>query len=159
MTTHRSRKTPPDAVTVREATPDEVAYSDGYRQGQQAGRVAEQRRAEAYARHDAQRAREASNAMNGLLLGLIVATAVGLLIGAIAYVTRTDNPAEPLAPAETEQIPENTTIIERTREVVPVPSEIETPDVNVDIVAPEPAAPEAPAAEVGAPSEPAPAAE
>ncbi|MDX2098668.1 MAG: hypothetical protein SFW36_12905 [Leptolyngbyaceae cyanobacterium bins.59] len=74
---------------------------------------------------------------NGLLIGLSLATLAALGLG--AFFLFNDRPAPQQAPAQ------NRTVIERTREVVPVPQK--APDVNIQV----PAAP-APEVNIQAPS-------
>lgn len=103
---------------------------------------------ERYAREierENQIARENNNAAGGLLLGIILTSVIGLIVGAFFLTSDRNTPQSP-----------RTTIIERTREAVPVPQPQapQAPDVNVTV--PQPELPNPPDIEVNIPSPAAP---
>jgi hypothetical protein len=104
-------------------------------------------------RRDNQITRENNSAAGGLLTGILLATLVALGLGALFAFNRGGDNSEPAG---------RQTIIERTKEVVPVPQapDVQPPDVNitvpkveapkapdVNVTIPNPTAPAAPAAE------------
>ncbi|PZU99494.1 MAG: hypothetical protein DCF32_18665 [Leptolyngbya sp.] len=168
------------SVNARPATPDEVAYRDGYVSGKSTEQLEQERRRAEEARIYEENARlRADNGVStGLILGLVLA-AVAVVVGAVAYVYSDANDGTlipvPAAPAPETQTPEptnETTIIERTiertQEAVPVPTApapsapaptVQPPDINVELnnpVAPAPsAASEATTQPEATPSQPA----
>lgn len=140
-----------DSINTRPATADELAYRDGYVRGKVAKQREQEYRRDLEARIYAENARRQANegVSIGLVFGLTLA-ALAAIIGGLFYVYRdADNPNIPdiIVPAPEANSPEpssETTIIERTiertQEVVPAPSEITLPDVNVDITPPAPQA-------------------
>ncbi len=152
------------SINTRPVTNDEVAYRDGYVRGKSAEQIEQDRLRATDARVYEENARvRADNGVSaGLLLGLVLA-AVAAVVGGAIYVYTADQGAVTPTPEATTPQPANndTTIIqrtiERTREVVPVPSNVQTPPpVNVEITTPAAPAP-APAAPTSeaAPTEPA----
>ncbi|MBD2105840.1 hypothetical protein [Nodosilinea sp. FACHB-13] len=159
------------SINARPATPDEVAYRDGYVSGKSTEQLEQERRRTEEARIYEENARlRADNGIStGLILGMVLA-AVAAIVGAVAYVYSDANDGRiipvPQAPAPEAPAPEptnETTIIERTiertQEAVPVPTApapsapapaVQPPDINVELnnpVAPAPSeAPEAPSA-------------
>lgn len=125
--------------TVREDTND-ISYRDGYLQGRDVER-------RIY--------RDDTSEASGLLVGILLATIAGIVVGSIFYVMqRNDNASRVERPTQIVPVPvpnnsqpqtnnKETTIIERTvnrtREVVPVPekavpaSPIPAPNVNINI--------------------------
>ncbi|WP_088894174.1 hypothetical protein [Leptolyngbya ohadii] len=83
-------------------------------------------------RRQAQIDRENSSAAGGVAVGIAIAGLVGAGIAAYALLNR--QPAE---------APRQNTVIERTREVVPVPQpkapEVKAPDINITVPSPAPA--------------------
>jgi hypothetical protein len=94
--------------------------------------------------------RDNENAANGLILGILLTSLVGLIAGAFWYFNQNNVPVDSTAPVETPlpasaspsilPQPQQTTIIERTREVPVVipqqqvpPSSVPAPQVNVTI--------------------------
>ncbi|MBD2100723.1 hypothetical protein [Leptolyngbya sp. FACHB-261] len=129
--------------TIQGRGPDQGVISDGasYRNGYVQGRVTESR-----LQQEGQVARDNENAARGLLLGLLLTGLTGLVLGSILYVNQRNNqvPATAPAPRSTIVVPSaspapvptpvptvtqtpapsaTTTIIERTREIVPVPQQ------------------------------------
>jgi hypothetical protein len=97
------------------------SYQNGYVQG----RVAERRAYEENLRN-----RGNNNASGGLLLGILLTSLLGLTVGALFFVNQQSQapvvpvpvPAEPEAPnTETSNTEIRERVIERTRELVPVP--------------------------------------
>jgi hypothetical protein len=100
------------------------SYQNGYVQG----RVAERRTYE-----ENLRVRDDNSASRGLLLGILLTSLLGLTVGALYFANQQSQtpvvpvpvPAEPQADTETDTETNNTEvrerIIERTREIVPVP--------------------------------------
>ena len=137
-------------VRSRPASPEEIAYRDGYVRG----KAAEEKTQQTYRRMDSIRAEQAAQARanegasNGLLAGLLLAIIAACLGAAAYYLTREPQPAATEAPVERE-----TTIIERTiennREIIQNPPEVNLPDVQVPNV--EINVPELPSAENTAP--------
>jgi cytoskeletal protein RodZ len=131
------RDTERTPVTNGQTVHRPTAYRDGYMQG----RVSEQRLQE-----ENLRVRDNDNAARGLMIGIVLTSLAGLIIGLLFFLTQrnetpvpTSSPVAPsAAPANPQQNRESrTTIIERnntTREVVPVPQEpVVVPDVNVNV--------------------------
>lgn len=136
--------------------PNEVPYRDGYVNGQ----IAERR-----LREQDRVIRDNDNAARGLLLGIVVTSLLGLIIGTLFFLNREEAPV-PVAPVivpsaspepAASQAPaprQETTIIERTVDrvvpvpqtrVVPVPqqqSPAPAPNVNINV----PSSTQAPAA-------------
>ncbi|MEO1093808.1 MAG: hypothetical protein AAFX01_02765 [Cyanobacteria bacterium J06638_28] len=136
-----SNETSLQSVTGRKATADEVAYRNGYVQGRSIEMQAHDRAA-AYERRRAQKAAD-NSLTTGLLLGLLI-TGVAGIVGGIIYFYNPQSTTAPVAAPETTpetettpaQVENNTTIIERTiertREIVPAPSDISLPDVEIN---------------------------
>lgn len=162
-----------NSINTRPASSDEIAYRDGYVRGKSAEQIEQDRRRAANARRYESDARmRADNGVStGLLLGLVLAAAAAVVGGALFLISADQGTVTPTPEATTPQPvnpqPANdTTIIqrtiERTREVVPAPTNGQTPPANVETtpqpvpetVAPAPA-PVAPAPEA-APMAPAP---
>jgi hypothetical protein len=154
------------SLTTRPVTRDEVAYRDGYVSGKTAEQLEYDRRRAAEARMYEENARlRADNGVStGLILGFVLA-GVAAVVGGLLYVYNDigGGAATPTPEATTPQQPSNdTTIIqrtiERTREVVPAPAQIQLPDVNVDVTPPPATTPEAeqpnPAADAQTPEQP-----
>lgn len=140
-----------DSINTRPATADELAYRDGYVRGQVAKQRenAERRALESRIYEENARRQANEGASIGLVLGLTLA-ALAAIIGGLFYVYNDTNNPEPIAPTPEATTPEptsETTIIERTiertQEVVPTPSQITLPDVNVDVTPPPAAQPSA----------------
>ena len=145
--------------TVKNSTANPNSYSNGYVQGRNTERSHQQADL-------AQR--DENNVSGGLLLGIIVTSLLGLVIGGVWYFNQQNNAAVnntvPVAvpvPSKSSPTPSaspqtKTTIIERTREVpvpvaVPVPqqqvippSAPRQPDINITIPPQQPAAEKAP---------------
>ena len=159
MTNNNLSNQPPEGVTGREPTPEEVARHDGYIRGRNdenyvQGSVRSQERAVTQARAN-------DNAASGMVFGLCIALlAAGA--GVAAYFLLGDRPdVVPVSVPQIERektIEKETTVIERdsappavTLPDVNVPDvniqvpEIQTPDVNITNQAPE--APAEPTAE------------
>jgi hypothetical protein len=133
------------SINARPATNDELAYRDAYVQG----KVAEQREQDRRRALDARiyqenaRLRADNGVSTGLVLGLVLA-AVAAVIGGALYVYSDAGDGSIVAPvtpeATTPEPASDTTIIERTiertQEVVPAPSDITLPDVNVNVTPP-----------------------
>lgn len=114
---------------------DPTAYKDGYVQG----RVSEQRLNE-----ENQRVRDNDNAASGLVIGILLTSLAGIVIGLLFFLNqRNETPTPASAPPVTAPSsapasqPSNnrTTIIERTKtEVIPVPQQpVAVPDVNITV--------------------------
>lgn len=141
------------SVNTRPVTNDEVAYRDGYVRGKVAEQSEQDRRRALDARIYEENARlRADNGVStGLILGLVLA-AVAAVVGGLLYVYSDANTGGVATPEAVSPQPTNeTTIIERTvertQEVVPAPSEVTLPEVNVDVTPPPAAEQPAPAPE------------
>ncbi|NJN86586.1 MAG: hypothetical protein HC881_10080 [Leptolyngbyaceae cyanobacterium SL_7_1] len=147
MTRDKNINARPDgSIHARPATPDEVAYRDGYAQG----RTKEQAAQSAYRRveYENQRLREdnsaANGAVNGVVIGLVLASLVGAIAGAFYFLSQ--NPtvapvpeapqAQPAAP-QPPVVERQTTVIERTVDRVREVQPPTVPEVEVTIPAPE----------------------
>ncbi|MEH1787226.1 hypothetical protein [Nostoc sp.] len=141
--------------TVKNNTANPNSYTNGYVQGRNVER--------SYQQADLAQ-RDENNASGGLLLGIIITSLLGLVIGGVWYFNQQNNAAVNNAvpvvvpvpsksnptPSASPQPP--TTIIERTREVpvpvaVPVPQQQAAPrqpDINITIPPQQPAAEKAP---------------
>ncbi|MBD1915539.1 MULTISPECIES: hypothetical protein [Cyanophyceae] len=153
------------SINARPVTPDEVAYRDGYVSGKSADQLEQERRRaeEARVHEENAKLRTDNGISTGLILGLVLA-AVAVVVGAVAYVYSDANdgaiisvPQAPAPEVQTPEPPNETTIIERTiertQEVVPAPSNVEPPEINVELNNPVQQAPSAaPAAPSAAPS-------
>jgi hypothetical protein len=149
--THLTRTT----ETLNNKTANPNSYQNGYVEGRNT-------------EHSYQQAdlaeRDNNNASNGLLLGIIVTSLLGLIIGGVWYFNQSNKPAVdntvpvlvpvPTPSASASPQPQ-TTIIERTREVpvpVPVPQQQvvppapRQPDINITVPPQQPAAEKAPSA-------------
>ncbi|PSR14499.1 hypothetical protein C8255_24060 [filamentous cyanobacterium CCP3] len=146
------------SINTRPVTNDEIAYRDGYVRGKSAQQLEQERRqaAEARIREENARLRADNGVSTGLILGLALA-ALAAVIGGLIYVYSEENPvpgtANPTPEAVTPDPTGNeTTIIERTvertQEVIPAPSSVQPPDVNIELNNPvqPPAAPAQPEA-------------
>lgn len=142
------------SVNARPATRDEIAYRDGYVRGKAAEQREYDRRRAAEARMYEENARlRADNGVStGLILGFVLA-GVAAVVGGALYVYNDMSTPTATPEATTPQEPStDTTIIqrtiERTREVVPAPTQIQLPEVNPEInVTPPAPAPEAESSE------------
>lgn len=131
-----------EGVQGREATPEEIARRDAYRQGRSDANYAQnqlrnQEQAAAYAR-------EESSAASGVVVGLLIALLAGAVGVALYFLTGSrSNPVPATAPTiERESVIEReTTVIERDNPApdvslpdvqVEVP-EVSVPDVNVNV--------------------------
>ncbi|MCC5623989.1 hypothetical protein [Nostoc sp. CHAB 5715] len=145
--------------TVKNSTANPNSYSNGYVQGRNTER--------SYQQADLAE-RDNNNASRGLLLGIIVTSLLGLIVGGVWYSNQRNDAAVdntntvPVAvpvlsnssPTPSASLQTKTTIIERTREVpVPVPQQQVTPpsaprqpDINITIPPQQPAAEKAPSA-------------
>lgn len=138
------------SINTRPATSDEIAYRDGYIRGKSAEQLEYDRRRAAEARMHEENARlRADNGVStGLILGLVLA-AVAAVVGGLVYVSSTDGvgTVTPTPEATTPEPANETTVIERTiertQEVVPAPSAVEPPEINVELNNPLETAPSA----------------
>ncbi|QFS48097.1 hypothetical protein GXM_05589 [Nostoc sphaeroides CCNUC1] len=146
--------------TVKNSTANPNSYTNGYVQGRNTERN--------YQQADLAE-RDNNNASRGLLLGIIVTSVLGLIIGGVWYFNQQNNaavdntvpvvvPVPSSSPTPSAAPQTKTTIIERTREVpvpvavpVPVPQQQVTPpsaprqpDINITIPPQQPAAEKAP---------------
>ena len=139
-------------VKGRPASPEEIAYRDGYVRGRATEETAQRRyqRLENLQAEQIARSRANESASSGILLGLLLAIIAACIGGVAYYIAREPEAATTDAPVERE-----TTIIERTiensREVIQNPPEvnlptIEAPDIEVNV-------PELPGADSSAPTE------
>lgn len=135
--------------------PDPASYEEGYLQGRSSDRRV---------REETHIVREDNNsAASGLLLGLGLAALLALAGAAFWFMNRGgESPTEILTvpvpnsqPQQQQQQPQNssgdTTIIERTREVIPIPQQqtpepqqqapAEAPDININVPSPQEQAP------------------
>lgn len=148
--------------TVKNSAANPNSYTNGYVQGRNTERINQQADLTE---------RDNNNASGGLLLGIIITSLLGLVIGGVWYFNQSNNAAVEntvpvLVPVPSNSSPtpspspqSKTTIIERTREVpvpvavpVPVPqqqvippSAPRQPDINITIPPQQPAAQKAPA--------------
>ncbi|MEH1871965.1 hypothetical protein [Nostoc sp.] len=146
--------------TVKNSTANPNSYSNGYVQGRNTERN--------YQQADLAE-RDNNNASRGLLLGIILTSLLGLIVGGVWYFNQrndaaVDNtapvavPVPSSSPTASASPQTKTTIIERTREVpvpvaVPVPQQQVTPpsaprqpNINITIPPQQPAAEKAPSA-------------
>jgi hypothetical protein len=102
-----------------------TASHNSYQNGYVQGRVAERR-----AYEESLRTRDNNNASGGLLLGILLTSLLGLTVGALFFINQQSQapvvpvpiPAEPETPnTETNNTEIRERVIERTRELVPVP--------------------------------------
>ncbi|BBD67299.1 hypothetical protein NIES4072_54070 [Nostoc commune NIES-4072] len=144
--------------TVKNSTANPNSYTNGYVQGRNVER--------SYQQEDLAQ-RDENNASGGLLLGIILTSILGLIIGGVWYFNQQNNaavdntvpvavPVPTSSPTPSASPQTKTTIIERTREVpvpvaVPVPQQQVTPpsaprqpDINITIPPQQPAAEKAP---------------
>lgn len=144
----------PSVANGHQPNPAERSYRHGYAQG----RVSEQRLQER-----SLRVRDNDNAARGLLLGVLLTGMVALVVGGVLFITREPQPL-PVAPApadvdggsqETNNTEIRERVIERTREIIPMPPAA-PPAVENSQPAPAPA-PADPAPANSAPTDPAPA--
>ena len=147
--THLTRTT----ETLNNSTANPNYYQNGYVEG----RNTERRYQQANLAE-----RDNNNASSGLLLGIIVTSLLGLIIGGVWYFNQSnkatvDNTTPVLVPVPTPSASSQpqTTIIEKTREVavpVPVPQQqvappaSRQPDINITVPLQQPAAEKAPPA-------------
>ncbi|OLP18340.1 hypothetical protein BST81_11130 [Leptolyngbya sp. 'hensonii'] len=138
-----------DTINARPADQREIDYRNGYVKG----RVLERDTQQAHQRVNAEihRANEATNAFNGLILGIILAAGVGFAVAAFSLWYRDRNPVQiaPVPPAPTSPVPSNSTdqktIIERTTDRVreiPVPVPVPAPSSEGNTTAPAPSQPQ-----------------
>ena len=146
--------------TVKNSAANPNSYTNGYVQGRNVER--------SYQQADLAQ-RDENNASGGLLLGIIITSLLGLVIGGVWYFNQQNNaavdntvpvvvPVPSSSPTPSASPQTKTTIIERTREVpvpvaVPVPQQQVTPpsaprqpDINITIPPQQPAAEKAPSA-------------
>ena len=143
MANPNQQKQPLDpTVRGRMVTPEEVAYRDGYVQGQ----VREDRlhRQELRLRQEQQRAAANSNTTAGVFFGVLIFIVTALVGGTFWAIARNSSDTAP-APQSPETLDQSetpqseTTIIERTREIVPSVPEVVQPDIDITLPAPDPA--------------------
>lgn len=131
-----------ESVNNNTTQPKANSYRDGYMQG----RVSERRHQE-----DVLVQRDNENAGRGLLVGILVTSLIGLTLGAVWFVDRTNQeatqatppviiPPQPRDPSpEANPAPQKETIIERTRDVlVPVPQQAPSPAPQLQAPSPAP---------------------
>ncbi|AUB39025.1 hypothetical protein COO91_05007 [Nostoc flagelliforme CCNUN1] len=146
--------------TVKNNTANPNSYTNGYVQGRNTER--------SYQQADLAQ-RDENNASSGLLLGIIITSLLGLVIGGVWYFNQQNNaavdntvpvvvPVPSSSPTPSASPQTKTTIIERTREVpvpvaVPVPQQQVAPPsaprqpyINITIPPQQPAAEKAPSA-------------
>lgn len=106
-----------DSINARPVNRSEIAYRNGYLQGQMVENRFQNER----------RAQENNNTIGGILLGIFLAASVGLAAIVFYYFNQNSEPtpspqmSEPSNPEKETTIIEKT--IERTQEIVPVPQE------------------------------------
>lgn len=114
----------PDTVSTRPPTPDEIAYHNGYVNGQQRKIIHE----------DIQRTQAENSAATGAIVGLIIASVAGAILAGLYFTTQERQPqvapaptASPVQPQASPAQPQNnrTTVIERIREVPSAPQNTE----------------------------------
>lgn len=141
-------------VTGRPATPQEVAYRDGY----VTGRTAESYLQDQQLRLQRQQQRTLANSYttNGVFLGVSLFLFAVLVGGAVYFAGNNEQPTIQPQPSNTSttpaapEAPDTTTIIdrtiERTRDVVPSAPPVVQPQVDINMPTPaESAQPQAPA--------------
>ncbi|NJN59569.1 MAG: hypothetical protein HC879_19820 [Leptolyngbyaceae cyanobacterium SL_5_9] len=120
-----------------------TASHNSYQNGYVQGRVAERRA------YEDLRARDNNNASGGLLLGILLTSLLGLTVGTLFFVNQQSQapvvpvpvPAEPETPStETNNTEIRERVIERTRELVPIPQP-QDPAPQQPVTEPAPAAP------------------
>lgn len=126
-----------DTVSARPATQDEVAYRNGYVQGQQREQIHD----------DIQRTREENSAAagTGVIVGVIIASIAGLVLAALYFMPQNRqpvpvpaaSPAQPQSSPTQPQTTNRTTIIERER-VREVPSTPQDTEVIITPSSPQP---------------------
>jgi hypothetical protein len=122
-----SRPLSDETINTRPATPDEVAYRNGYTEAQQRERIQENIR----------QTRENNSAATGIVIGVILASIVGLTLATLALLSGDRQPDPPTGvPSPTQpqtttppqnQTTERTTIIERAPQPAPQQTEIIVP--------------------------------
>lgn len=141
MTNNNKTHMNDNTVKGRPASPEEVAYRDGYIRGRATEDQAQnqQRHMDDIRAEQMAQARANESASSGLLAGLLIAIIAACIGGGAYYFTRDTEPATTEAPVERE-----TTIIERTvennREIIQNPPEVNLPDIQVpevDVTVPE----------------------
>lgn len=130
------------STNTRPATDDEIAYRNGYVRGKSAEQLEQERRRAAEARvyEENARLRADNGASAGLILGWAFAAAAAL-VGGLVYIYSTDATSGVANPTLEAPSPEpassETTIIERTvdrpQEVVPAPSSVQPPEIDVEL--------------------------
>jgi hypothetical protein len=123
-------------VNARNVTPKEIAYRDGYVEGQESS---SQQRYNDRLQHENQQVRESDSAANGLLIGMVLTTIIGAGLAAFFVISQSQKvPVRSAAP----KIEKETKVIEKTtdrvREIAPAAPP------NVEIVIPN--APQQPSA-------------
>ncbi|HCF25819.1 MAG TPA: hypothetical protein DEV81_01030 [Cyanobacteria bacterium UBA11049] len=139
----------PTAANGTPVSPVENSYQRGYVQG----RIVDRRDQEVL------QARENESATNGFLIGILLTSIVGIVIAALYFIYQQSQAPAPVVPVPvpTQSNPSETQdnnteirerIIERTREVVPIPQpQAPAPTNEQPEVAPQPPAVEQPAVE------------
>jgi hypothetical protein len=120
------------SVTVRKATSDEIAYRDGYVQGQNSERRLQ---------YSQENERESSGIASGLILGLLFTALLGTGIAIWFYSSGREDSVEPTTASPSPEVtqPQNTEtrVIERTverTEIVPVEvPAVNPPEVNIEV--------------------------
>jgi hypothetical protein len=145
-------------INTRKATPDEIAYRNGYTRGRNSDRKVT---------YTTPIVRDANNTANGVLLGILLASLVGIITATFFILTKQEQPAVVETPLPQQTLPQSaqpnvvqpqpvqreTTVIERTtdrvQEVVPAAP----PDVQITVPTTQPSATANPSPSSVAPSQ------
>ena len=127
-------------IPIEPTAPEPISYEEGYLHGRVAERSLD---------NQIEQDRSETTAARGLVLGIALASLVGLTAGVLFYLNQRDEsptPARVVAPAAPQPPNRETTIIERTTEntqrTTPVnPASPQPPDIRVIIPTPVPPAP------------------
>ncbi|HEY9645685.1 MAG TPA: hypothetical protein V6C88_04905 [Chroococcidiopsis sp.] len=124
-------------INTRKATPDEVAYRNGYAQGRHSNRKVT---------YTTPIVRDSNDTANGVLLGILLASLIGLITAAFFIVTKQDQPRvveTPLPQAlpqstqpngvQPQPVQRETTVIERTTDRLQEVAPAAPPDVRVTV--------------------------
>ncbi len=135
-------------VNTRKVTPDEVAYRNGYAHGRNSDRKVT---------YTTPIVRDSNDTANGVLLGILLASLMGLITTAFFIMTRQDQPRvveTPLPQTLPQTLPQNaqpngvqpqpvqreTTVIERTTDRVQEVAPATPPDVQITVPMTQPSA-------------------
>lgn len=141
MVNHNEQdRTIDNSVRGRKVTPEEVAYRDGYVRG----RAHEDQvyREELRRRQAQKRTASTRNWASGVYFGVILFILIAVIGGIFLTLSRQNSGVTDQTPqnsdAVTPETPEpETNILERTQEVIPSPSEVIQPDIEINLPEPD----------------------